>query len=38
MVPEGGTFVVPARINDQITLKFVIDSGASDVSVPETSL
>ena len=34
MVPEGGTFVVPVRINDQITLKFVIDSGASDVSVP----
>jgi tetratricopeptide (TPR) repeat protein len=34
MVPEGGTFVVPVRINDQITLKFVIDSGAADVSVP----
>ena len=34
MVPESGTFVVPVRINDQITLKFVIDSGASDVSVP----
>ena len=34
MVSEGGTFVVPVRINDQITLNFVIDSGASDVSVP----
>jgi clan AA aspartic protease (TIGR02281 family) len=34
MISEGGTFVVPVRINDQITLKFVIDSGASDVSVP----
>src|SRR5271166_6536593 len=34
MVPEGGTFVVPVRINDQITLKFVIDSGAADVSIP----
>jgi uncharacterized protein/Flp pilus assembly protein TadD/predicted aspartyl protease len=34
MLPEGGTFVVPVRINDQITLKFVIDSGASDVNVP----
>jgi tetratricopeptide (TPR) repeat protein/predicted aspartyl protease len=34
MVQDGGTFVVPVRINDQITLKFVIDSGASDVSVP----
>ena len=34
MVAEGGTFVVPVRINDQITLKFVVDSGASDVTVP----
>jgi tetratricopeptide (TPR) repeat protein len=34
MIPDGGTFAVPVRINDQITLKFVIDSGASDVSVP----
>jgi Flp pilus assembly protein TadD len=34
MVPEAGTFTVPVRVNDQITLKFVIDSGASDVSVP----
>ena len=34
MEAEGGTFVVPVRINDQITLKFIIDSGASDVSVP----
>jgi clan AA aspartic protease (TIGR02281 family) len=34
MVLEGGTFVIPVRINDQITLEFVIDSGASDVSIP----
>ena len=34
MVTQGGTFVVPVRINDQITLNFVVDSGASDVSVP----
>ena len=34
MVAEGGTFVVPVRINDQITLKFVVDSGSSDVTVP----
>jgi clan AA aspartic protease (TIGR02281 family) len=34
MVSEGGTFVVPVRINDQITLNFVVDSGASDVAVP----
>ena len=31
---EGGTFVVPVSINDQLTLKFVIDSGAADVSIP----
>jgi uncharacterized protein len=31
---EGGTFLVPVLINDQLTLKFVIDSGASDVSIP----
>ena len=30
----GGTYLVPVTINGQITLKFVIDSGASDVSVP----
>jgi clan AA aspartic protease (TIGR02281 family) len=34
MVSEGGTFVVPVKINDQITLNFVVDSGASDVAVP----
>jgi predicted aspartyl protease len=31
---ESGTYVVPARINNAITLKFILDSGASDVSVP----
>lgn len=30
----GGTFVVPVEINSAITLDFVIDSGASDVSLP----
>ena len=30
----GGTFVVPVQINDAITLKFTLDSGASDVSIP----
>jgi clan AA aspartic protease (TIGR02281 family) len=29
----GGTFVVPVEINGTITLDFVVDSGASDVSV-----
>ena len=30
----GGTFVVPVEINGAISLDFVIDSGASDVSIP----
>jgi uncharacterized protein len=34
MLSDGGTFVVPVTINGQLTLKFVIDSGAADVSVP----
>jgi predicted aspartyl protease len=34
MVNESGTFAVPETINNQRTLKFVIDDGASDVSVP----
>lgn len=32
--PLGGTFVVPVFINGAITLNFVVDSGAADVSVP----
>jgi clan AA aspartic protease (TIGR02281 family) len=31
---EGGTFTVPVLINNAITLDFIVDSGASDVSVP----
>jgi predicted aspartyl protease len=31
---DGGIFVVPVEINGAITLDFVVDSGASDVSVP----
>ena len=34
MVKEGRTFSVPVLINNTITLKFLVDSGASDVSVP----
>jgi TPR repeat protein len=34
MVRDGGTFVVPVTLNGQLTLKFVVDSGAADVSVP----
>jgi predicted aspartyl protease len=32
--PRGGTYEVPVLINKAITLNFVIDSGASDVSIP----
>jgi hypothetical protein len=31
---DGGTFVVPVQINGTMTPDFVIDSGATDVSVP----
>ena len=31
---DGGTYVVPVTINGTISLKFTIDSGASDVSLP----
>jgi clan AA aspartic protease (TIGR02281 family) len=31
---DGGTFIVPVQINGTMTLNFVIDSGASDVSIP----
>ena len=34
MQKQNGIFVVPVLINDSITLKFVVDSGASDVSIP----
>ena len=34
MQPEGGIYVVPVLINDAITLDFVVDSGAADVSIP----
>ena len=32
---EGGVFAVPGTINGQITLDFIVDSGASDVSIPK---
>jgi len=31
---DHGTFVVPVIVNNQITLKFTVDSGASDVVIP----
>jgi tetratricopeptide (TPR) repeat protein len=34
MTPVGGVFLVPVRFNETITLNAIVDSGASDVSVP----
>jgi clan AA aspartic protease (TIGR02281 family) len=34
LVDSGGTYKVPVTINGQLTLQFVVDSGASDVTVP----
>jgi clan AA aspartic protease (TIGR02281 family) len=31
---QGGAYVVPVLINNAITLNFVVDSGASDVTIP----
>src|SRR5437762_1836099 len=31
---QGGTYSVPVRINDALTLEFVLDTGAADVSIP----
>jgi hypothetical protein len=34
MEQVGGVFVVPVRFNEVITLNAIVDSGASDVSIP----
>ena len=34
---RGGTFLVPALLNDSVSLDFYLDSGAADVSVPVTT-
>jgi predicted aspartyl protease len=34
MENNGGVYVVPVRFNDTITLDAIVDSGASDVSIP----
>ena len=35
MIKEGGVYVVPVEIAHTVTLRFVLDSGASDVSMPK---
>ena len=31
---EGGVYTLPVRINDAITLNFIVDSGAAEVAIP----
>lgn len=31
---QGGTFTVPVEVNERVTLRFIVDSGASDVNIP----
>jgi len=33
--PHAGAFVVPVILNNVVTAKFIVDSGAADVSIPE---
>ena len=33
--PHAGAFVVPVVLNDVLTAKFIVDSGAADVSINE---
>ena len=34
LIKDGGVYTVPVRINDVLTLDFIIDSGAAEVMVP----
>jgi clan AA aspartic protease (TIGR02281 family) len=34
LVDQGNVYVAPALINNAITLDFLVDSGASDISIP----
>jgi clan AA aspartic protease (TIGR02281 family) len=34
LIQHGGTFMVPVEVNGKITLDFILDSGAADVSIP----
>jgi clan AA aspartic protease (TIGR02281 family) len=35
MEPHDGAFVIPVVLNDIMTVKFIVDSGSADVSIPE---
>src|SRR6516162_7598430 len=32
---SGGVYMLPVRINDTVTVPFVLDSGAAEVSIPD---
>jgi clan AA aspartic protease (TIGR02281 family) len=34
LVAQGGVYTVPVRINDALTVNFIVDSGASEVQIP----
>src|SRR6266550_2391426 len=34
LVQEGSAYKLPVRINDAVTVPFIVDSGAADVSIP----
>jgi clan AA aspartic protease (TIGR02281 family) len=34
LIKEGGVYHLPAKINDAIELKFIVDTGAADVMIP----
>ena len=34
LIPQGGVYTVPVRINNALTVNFVVDSGASEVQIP----
>lgn len=34
MEPHNGAFVIPVVLNNVLTKKFIVDSGAADVSIP----
>jgi len=35
MEPHDGAFAVPVVLNDVLSVKFIVDSGSADVSIPE---
>ena len=34
LVAQNGVYTVPVRINDTLSVNFVVDSGASEVQIP----